>query len=123
MLHPVVERANYNDSIISAHDCAEDEHHKVINGIAIKVREVNRKQKRIKDIVRQRTIEQKDEQSYCKERDFSSFMETTDQFRHQLDCRISKETNLSYDYFEIKHDNQHNHNPNHIINKHNQRDQ
>lgn len=53
-------RANQSELMISAHDIADEEHHKIYDSIASKVRECNRKQKRIRDIVRQRTIEKKD---------------------------------------------------------------
>jgi len=54
MINSVVQKPSNFDSTLSANDCADEEHEKVMNSMKEKVDNVNQKQLRIKNIVKQR---------------------------------------------------------------------
>lgn len=61
MINCKIERANLSHSIVSANDCAEEEHIKIYNNLEAKVTECNRKHKRIRDSINQKISYQKEE--------------------------------------------------------------
>lgn len=110
--------------MISALDCADEEHHRVMQGIFEKADDVNRKQKRIKEIVRQRKREDEDEDANRKRKDMQQFLLTTNQFMQGWDKRILEETNEAVEsvgceiYHNYEAHAQHEHVPTHFVQKH-----
>jgi len=92
MLNPVVRRARPMDSITSAIDCADDEHHRIMQEMQDKQDKVNRKHKYISGIVRQRKRDEVDEASHKKRKNIQQFLLTSNQFTQQWDKRILEET-------------------------------
>jgi len=86
---------------VSAIDCADDEHHRIMQCMQDKTDEINRKRKQTKEIVRQRKIEDNDDESFKNRRDIQQFLLTTNQFMHQWDKRILEETNEVVDSIHV----------------------
>jgi len=63
------------------------------------VTECNRKQKRIKDIVRQRYIEKKDTDKNTKKRDYSTFLKSTNLFISKWDHSLNQESMIDQSMF------------------------
>jgi len=80
------------DSITSAIDCADDEHHRIMQEMQDKQDKVNRKHKYISGIVRQRKRDEVDEASHKKRKNIQQFLLTSNQFTQQWDKRILEET-------------------------------
>jgi len=80
------------DSITSAIDCADDEHHRIMQEMQDKKDKVNRKHKYIAGIVRQRKRDEVDEASHKKRKNIQQFLLTSNQFTQQWDKRILEET-------------------------------
>jgi len=109
-----------NYSTISANDCADEEHHRIMQAIMDKADDVNRKQKRIKEIVRQRRREDADELSHQKRQDMQQFLLTTNQFMAGWDRRILEETNQALEAdITCEHPLKDGNVPKHFVHKHN----